>query len=107
MEISTRDVAGWRVLAPRGEVDSHTAPALEEAGRAALAAGVGRVAVDLGGVPYSSSAGLRVLLLLLRLAQAGGIQLVLCAPQAQVREVLEVSGFAPLFDVRADADHLG
>jgi anti-sigma B factor antagonist len=106
MELTTRDVAGWCVVAPRGEIDSHTAPALEAAGRAALA-GAGRVAVDLAGVPYSSSAGLRVLLLLLRLAQEGGVELVLCAPQAQVREVLEVSGFAPLFVVRPDADQLG
>lgn len=107
MELSTRDLGGWQVVAARGELDSHTAPAFEAAGRAALAAGARRLALDLGGVSYTSSAGLRVLLLLLRLAQEAGAELVLCAPQEQVREVLDVSGFAPLFAVRPDLAHLG
>lgn len=55
--------------------------------------------LDMSGVEYISSAGLRVVLLLAkRLKQKGG-HLVLCALQPHVLEVFDISGFLSILDV--------
>lgn len=92
-------VDGIAVLAPQGQVDGNSAPALESA---LLAGGEARVVLDLAGVEYMSSAGLRLVVLVSkRLKQRGG-SLVLCGLQPLVREVFEVSGLAPMLAIGSD-----
>lgn len=89
---------GWTVVALKGRLDAHTAPvagpALERAaGRST------RVALDLAGLEYLSSAGLRILLGLLKDGEARGGRVVLLRPGPTVHEVLEISGFTELLQV--------
>ncbi|MDX9980860.1 MAG: STAS domain-containing protein [Lentisphaeria bacterium] len=55
--------------------------------------------LNLEGVEYLSSAGLRVVLSLGKQTKAGGGKLVLCGIQGLVREIFEIAGFLNLFPV--------
>ena len=73
----------------RGEIDAHTAPALADA-LAALT--TERVVIDLSGVDFVDSSGLRVLIQAHQQADEAGRSLVLARPSTSVRRLLEISG---------------
>jgi anti-anti-sigma factor len=96
------------VLSPRGRIDHASA----EAFKAALAphlerCGPGRpLILDLAGVDYIASVGLRVLMLASRQARAQGGTILVAALQPLVREIFEISKFTlvfPCFASVADA----
>jgi anti-anti-sigma factor len=91
-------------IAPVGRVDSTTSGTLEDALDSALRAGERRLVIDLAGVEYISSAGLRVLLVLARRLRESQGSLVLCAMAEPVRQVFELAGFLPLFVVEPSRD---
>ena len=98
MQAVVSSVGGkWTVLAPQSRVDAHTVDDFEAAVRKELAGGARWLAMDLAGVPYMNSAGLRVLLIALKAVRPleGGV--VLARPQPQVLEILEISGFLKMF----------
>lgn len=101
MEIAERHTHGVRVLAISGRVDGVTCNALE----AALnepSAGTGATLLDLDGVDYISSAGLRVFLKAAKQAKSRSVPLALSGLRSKVREIFDVSGFTPLFTLHAD-----
>ena len=82
-------------LAATGEIDAHTAPALA----AAIEAAGPDVQLDLSGVEFVDSSGLRVLIdSHQRLAEAGG-GLRLTALSDPVRRLLEISGVSEYLGV--------
>lgn len=62
------------------------------------------VIIECSKIEYISSAGLRSLLVLEKLAAIKKINIVLCRLPELVREVLEISGFDSFFEVRNDFD---
>jgi anti-anti-sigma factor len=104
MEITESDAHGVILAACFGRLDMGSAAAAE----ASLLALVGQrkpVLLDLAGLGYISSAGLRVILKVAKEAKLTGHGFALAAPQPNVQEVLEVSGFpkmVPLHATRAD-----
>ncbi len=62
------------------------------------------VIIECSKIEYISSAGLRSLLVLEKLAAVKKINIVLCRLPELVREVLEISGFDSFFEVRNDFD---
>ena len=66
---------------------------------ATIAAGARHVLLDLGGVTFLSSSGLRALLLVRKELLAQGGELRLCAPRPQVREVFTLTGFTQVFAI--------
>ena len=58
-----------------------------------------RILIDLSNIDFVTSAGLRAVLLLMKKAKASGGVFALCGVNAQVREILDVSGFADIFTV--------
>lgn len=99
MEIGEERSGGALVLAPAGRVDSVSAGELERLLVARLDAGERRLVIDLTGVEYISSAGLRVLLLAAKRLKAPAGALALCGMGPGVRTVLDLAGFTPLFVV--------
>ena len=99
MEIAEEKQGGVSILVPRGRVDSVSSSQLESALLGSLEAGGTRLAVDFAEVEYISSAGLRVLLMLVKKLQGTGGRLVLCAMPESVRLVFELAGFLPLFEI--------
>ena len=87
------------ILAPSGRIDTTTSPALEDAIRKTVDAGVRDLVVDFGSVEYISSAGLRVLLVLAKRMRDLRGRLVLCGMPEPVRQVFQLAGFIPLFVV--------
>lgn len=101
MDIAERTEQGVSVVGVGGRVDGSTAAELERRLLGALQTGA-PLLVDLSGLGYISSAGLRSFLKAAKQAKAAGVPLALAGLQAQVREVFDVAGFLPLFAVHAD-----
>ena len=84
------------VLALKGRLDQSTAEDVQTAlapHLARCAAGQDHVVLDMAGVDYVSSAGLRVLMLASKQAKAQKGSLVLVGVQPLVQEILEISKF--------------
>ena len=80
------------VVSVVGEVDSFTAPALEKELEWVLGDGASNAVVDLAGVGFIDSTGLRVLLEALpRFTKRGG-KLVLVSDDRRVLRTLEITG---------------
>jgi anti-anti-sigma factor len=86
-------------IAPQGRMDAVTVPSFEAAIDQCLAAGHVRLVIDLAGVTYISSSGLRALLRARRQAQAGGGDVALCDMSERVTEVFDMIGFNNLFRI--------
>jgi anti-sigma B factor antagonist len=102
MKLGSKRFADAVVLFPEGRIDHATA----EGFRAALAPylavcadGRDRLVLDLSGVEYISSVGLRVLILASKQAKAQGGSLAVCGLQPVVREIFEISRFNLVLDV--------
>lgn len=87
-----------------GSIDGMTADQLMQVFAARLAAGDRRLVAALDAVDYTSSAGLRVLLVTVKEARSGGGDLRLAAPRSDVRKVLAMSGFTTILKVFDDVD---
>lgn len=105
MELQQDRSDGVLVLAPIGRVDSNSSGELETQLMALLGAGERRLVVDMRGVEYISSAGLRVLLLLARRLQETAGEVVLCSMGKAVRQVFELAGFLSIFKVEPSREH--
>lgn len=89
---------GTLYLAPVGRLDTVASSELIEKLSEVETAGVD-IDVDLAGVAYISSAGLRLLVSLQKKAAASGKTMVIRNPNAVVKEVFRVSGFNKTFTV--------
>ncbi|WP_081500647.1 STAS domain-containing protein [Dyella japonica] len=94
----------------RGRLDSLTFSEFDEAVVTVLQAMPmgGTVVLDLSGLEYISSAGLRSIAKLRRSMRARNGQILFANPQAQVRRVFEIIKAAPINDVfssLAELDH--
>jgi len=98
LDITVSAEGGWRVATVAGEVDLATAPDVEALGDAG-----GGLAVDLAGVRFIDSSGLRALLSLREKADP----LVLIAPSATVRKLLALTSMVDMFDIRESTAELG
>lgn len=92
------------VLALTGRLDTETAADVELTLQDLLAAGENQFLIDLSGIGYVSSAGLRVLLALAKKLDGGKGSLRLCGLNASVRQVFDVAGFSKLFTILANRE---
>lgn len=110
MELRKRMAGSVVVVSLTGDLDSRAAPAAQER-LTALASQDGRMLVDLTGVPYMSSAGLRTMLLLYRQAQCVNNKVALVGLSEDLRALMAATGFLDFFVVRdsvvAGLDALG
>lgn len=101
LSVESDQYADCRLVTVLGRVD-HTnserfGTALDEAARA-VPQGGGMV-VDLSGLEFITSAGLRALLLAKRTVTAAGARLVVCGIKGVVGEVFRISRFDTLLEV--------
>ena len=80
-------------LAVSGRVDGEGANELEIALLSAISAGAKRITVDMSGVTFLCSAGLRALLQYWRQMQNKSGILQVCSPSAEAMTLLGTSGF--------------
>ena len=91
MQLMDSGIEGLALAALDGRLDTATAQAVEQQVMP-LMQGKGLV-LDMAGVRFVSSAGLRVLLKLAKAARAGGRSFGVCGLQPAVHEVFEIGGF--------------
>jgi anti-sigma B factor antagonist len=91
-------------LAVRGQVDPATAPALTERLDAAIRESIGAFALDLSGVDFLDSTGLRVLLRARGILGREDRALVVICPHGPVRRVFELSGLSTVFALYPSRD---
>lgn len=98
MTIDIKRSGSAATLAVSGRLDTTTAPALNKAIQEDLG-NIRELILDLGGLDYISSAGLRVLLTAQKKMQAQG-SMYLTRVCESVMEVLEMTGFADILSIR-------
>lgn len=101
LDIGSEKHGDFRVLRLDGRLDTETSADFELAAHDLTAAGENKFIVDLAGISYVSSAGLRVLLALAKQMSGGG-SLRLCSLAPSVRQVFDLSGFSKLFSIAPD-----
>jgi len=87
-----------------GRFDATAAPEAESAFGRVLESGVNHVTLDLSGVEYISSGGLRVVIMLLKALEKTGGKLALCGLSPFVSEVFEITNLNQRFTIRSSRD---
>ena len=104
VESTSAGTAGVLTLTLSGRIDAGTTDSFAGALTACIDRGERRIILDLAGIDYISSVGLRALILAAkRLAPLGG-RIVLCRPQARIRQLLDIAGFTSMFAIAASRD---
>ena len=87
------------VVRPEGRLDATSADEMTQALLAAFDGGDERIVVDLSGLEYISSAGLRSLLVGAKRASTEGGKIVLSRPEDYIKEVFDAAGFSAIFSI--------
>ncbi len=99
MNFSETKIDNTFVLDVSGRLDATTASEFEEQCDNWLALDEIHIVIDLSGVDYISSAGLRSLLTSAKKTRAKGGDLLFCGLQGMVADVFKMSGFESIFKI--------
>lgn len=99
MEINTSEMKRVMLFEVIGRVDSNNANELGAALDKTADDGHSNLVLDLGGVEYMSSAGLREMVRVLKRVKRTGGDLRIANPSDRVREVLELAGLDTIFEI--------
>jgi anti-sigma B factor antagonist len=92
------------VIAIVGRLDTNSSTVFDEQVAPVLAEGRRRILLDLGGVAYISSAGLRSIIKLIKHTAACGGRTGIFSTPPYIMEVIEISGFPSLLDIYPDRE---
>jgi anti-anti-sigma factor len=104
LTVKSAQVRGVLVLEPKGRIDSSSVAAMDDAFRQALSAEARPMLVDMSGVEYISSGGLRSFLLTLKEVKKREGKMCLCSLSPSVSKVFKLAGFNTIFDIRNGRD---
>ncbi|MFH1740316.1 MAG: STAS domain-containing protein [bacterium] len=104
MEVDTRKEGEAMVVCLKGKIDAVTAPDVEKKFEAWIAEDEKNFVLDLSGLEYISSAGLRSFLLAARKVKALQGKLLFCGLQGMVKDVFEIAGFSDMFSIFASEE---
>ncbi len=103
MEITTTEYKHCYLVKANGRVDSATAPQLAEALETVQKSGQYKIVLDLSGVDYMASSGLRVLINTQKSSRRYNRgELVLASVTPRVYSALDLAGFIPYFKLFDD-----
>ena len=103
MEIETESFKRADLVIVSGRIDSSNASELEAAFKALADDGRYRLVVDLSGIDYMSSAGLRALVAALRVLKKPHGDVRISNPSERMEEVLNLAGLNTVFPVYEDS----
>jgi anti-sigma B factor antagonist len=101
VESATPNAPGVLTLTLTGRIDAITTDGFSAAVTAVIDRGERRLVLDLAGIDYISSIGLRALILAAKRLAALDGRIALSAPQPRIKQLLDVAGFTPLFPIAA------
>lgn len=99
MQVQTEAHDNYDLVTISGRVDSSNADQLSAALKRLTDARHYKIIVDLSGIEYMSSAGLRALITALRTCEARFGDLFLAHPSERAREVLDLAGMDHRFKI--------
>jgi len=100
MEISNIELRHCDLMAVRGRVDSSTAPRLEEALEAVMQKGRYHIVLDMSGVEFLGSAGLRAIVSAYKTCRRwnrGDVRMA--ALPARIQGVFDLAGLTPIVQI--------
>lgn len=98
MEINLSKSDAVQIAAIRGRIDANNSKELEVALTQTIEAGNQKILIDLSGLDYISSSGLRVFLLVAKMLEKNGM-IAICSMQPQVEQIFTISGFNNIFKI--------
>ena len=99
LRITVSDEADCILISPRGEIDLNSAQIFSECLIVVANEAAQPVVVDLSGVTFMDSTGLDALIRGTRRLLSNGLPLRIRNTNNTVRQVIEVSGAGPMFDL--------
>jgi anti-sigma B factor antagonist len=96
VQVNTRTIAGASVIHLEGTIDGSSAPAAQAAIVPLLKPGC-RLVLDLSGVEFMSSAGLRLMLLIFRQVSGAGGKVAMIGLSEEIRDTMSLTGFLDFF----------
>ena len=96
MEINVKSIGQVTVVEIAGDIDSNTAPQAQERVLPLVQPG-SKILLDMSGVEYMSSAGLRILLSMYRQISRGDGGIVLVGLGEEIKDTMSVTGFLNFF----------
>jgi len=104
VEINTQEYKRVTVVTVKGRVDSATSGELEAALKRLAEKAQTNLVMDLGGVEFLSSSGLRVLVTALKAARQAGGDLIVARPAEQAADAISIAGLDTLFKTYPDRE---
>src|SRR5690554_4629360 len=102
LDINVQEMKRVDLITVAGRVDSSTAHELEQVLEERTKHGRYNLVLEMSGVTYLSSAGLRALVSTLRNCKKRGGDVRIANPSQRVQEVMELAGLDVLFDTFDD-----
>lgn len=97
MEIESSKEGRATIVTVKGRMDAITTPAFEKSLNELIAGGEIRFVVELAGLDYISSAGLRGILAAAKALKSKGGEIRFANVGGAVKEVFDISGFGSIF----------
>jgi len=99
MQISRKEEKGIHIFSLDGRFDAHSAGDVEKELNLTISKGARKLLVDMDGVEYISSAGLRVLLAVAKKLKKEEGEIKICCLKPYVKEVFDIAGFTQIFKI--------
>lgn len=102
MQITTNNEAGAAVIRVEGSMDAISVNEFDAEWKKVLEEGNQCVVVEMSGLEYISSAGLRGILMLAKMTQMKGVKLAFAGMRDMVSDMFKLSGFLTILSVHPD-----
>lgn len=100
LKITLKEINDIVIIGLNGTLDTNTSPEAEVEINKSLEKGATKMAIDLENTRYVSSAGLRIFLATAKKMMARSGKMILCHPNEIVKDILHVSGFNTIIEVK-------
>ncbi len=104
MEIVEQKQGGVLIVGLKGRLDATNSTTTQDRIVALIDAGSHQVVIDLSGLDYISSAGLRIFLMAGKKLKASNGKIALFGLQPPIHEIFEIAGFVGLFPICASRE---
>lgn len=102
MQITTTNEAGASVIRVEGSMDAISVAEFDAEWKKVIEEGNTRVVVEMSGLEYISSAGLRGILMLAKTTKMKGVALAFAGMRDMVSDMFKLSGFLTILSVHPD-----
>ncbi|NQS88666.1 STAS domain-containing protein [Patescibacteria group bacterium] len=99
MQITQKQEGEVNIFSLNGRFDAHSATEVEDKLNLAISQGARKLLINLDGIEYISSAGLRVLLAVAKKLKKEEGDIKLCSLRPYVKEVFDIAGFTQIFKI--------